>query len=260
MAHTVFAGVSPQHASVVGKGCAPWPLVQSRAPLAGRALAPRGARRIGSSLVPELHGGRRRKRTGRKLPRAGQTRAWPASGPPATPFAPTAGLVGSLCKKRKGASRYRGTARRPILAFFCVGEKSRKHPIHADGARQCPNGAQARLERRTKKTKFICRNGTASWEPLPRPVRVSWASRRGNAAALTNPASAPLIVAQRPWRGRPRPLVGGWRAPRHWPRLANSQYLAAKMGSPSPRAQERLRSNFSSSSPGCARCPVWQAS
>jgi len=61
--------------------------------------------------------------------------------------------------KRKGASRYRGTARRPILAFFCVGEKSRAHPIHVDGARQCPNEARTRLERWRKKAKFICRNG-----------------------------------------------------------------------------------------------------
>ena len=30
-------------------------------------------------------------------------------------------------RKRKGASSYRGTARRPILAFFSVGEKSRVH-------------------------------------------------------------------------------------------------------------------------------------
>ena len=35
--------------------------------------------------------------------------------------------LGARTRKRKGASSYRGTARRPILAFFSVGEKSRVH-------------------------------------------------------------------------------------------------------------------------------------
>lgn len=77
------------------------------------------------------------------------------------------------CGERKGASRYRGTARRPIPAFFCVGEKSRSHPIHVDGSRQCPNGARATAAAGVNETLFISRDGTARWPGLcSRDVRL----------------------------------------------------------------------------------------
>jgi hypothetical protein len=110
-------------------------------------------------------------------------------------WAPSSPWPGSRKRKRKGASSYRGTARRPILAFFSVGEKSRLHrntskrrasmailAICRGGDDPVRAANPCRFARRTSEVgKDLRKKDCIAW--LAAELKLGWAGREGRAAA-----------------------------------------------------------------------------